>query len=54
MRRLLVLVALALVLLACEGRKTHVQCNDGTVQERNNKGSVVCIDHGGEKWNGKW
>ncbi len=28
----------------------QVKCQDGTVQQRNNKGSVVCHEHGGEAW----
>lgn len=36
-----------LVLLMTAG--CEVKCNDGTTHERNNKGSVVCRNHGGEK-----
>lgn len=39
----------ALVLSGCE-----VECNDGTVHERDGKGSVVCRDHGGEKVKVGW
>lgn len=46
------LVALLMSPLLLAGCK--VECNDGTVHERNGKGSVVCVRHGGEKVKPEW